>query len=273
MVAHDIHAGPVAGQTRMRRRRQIKLALIWGGVLLFAAWCFNGTIIEDTDWDRIGGRSGVLASIGRYAQLDLGLFPELIVPTIETFMMACVGTVLGCFFSLPVAWLGAANVTPSKHILYPLGRFLMVLSRSVHEIVWALIFVSAVGLGALPGILAIAMRSVGFISKITAEAIENIDAKPMEAIRATGGSQFQVMYYGILPQIYPVVLATVIFEWDINIRRSAVMGLVGAGGLGLLFFRQMNSFNYGGVTMVILAVLLLILLAEILSHYLRKAVI
>ena len=263
----------VASQMDMRRRRLTKMAVIWGVVLLFVAWCVGGTIIADTDWSRIGGRSGVFAGVTRYLYLDLGLIPELIVPAMETFMMACVGTVLGCFFSLPVAWLGAANVTPSKTILYPLGRFLMVLSRSIHEIVWALIFVSAVGLGALPGILAIAMRSVGFISKITAEAIENIDAKPVEAIRAVGGNQFQVMYYGILPQIFPVVLATVIFEWDINIRRSAVMGLVGAGGLGLLFFRQMNSFNYGGVSMVIVAILLLILLGEVISHYLRKSVI
>ena len=260
-------------QYELRKKRQLKTALVCLGVLLFTAWCINGTIIEDTDWSRIGGRSGVLASVLRYIQLDFGLLPELIKPTIETFMMACIGTVLGCIFSLPVAWLGAANVTPSLHILYPLGRFLMVLSRSVHEIVWALIFVSAVGLGALPGILAIAMRSVGFISKITAEAIENIDAGPVEAIRGVGGSKFQVMFYGILPQIYPVVLATVIFEWDINIRRSAVMGLVGAGGLGLLFFRQMNSFNFGGVSMVILAILMLIILGEVISHFLRKAII
>ncbi|WP_299841765.1 phosphonate ABC transporter, permease protein PhnE [uncultured Roseovarius sp.] len=273
MAVSDTHIASLSVQTELRRKRQFKMLLFWGVFLAFAAWCVQGTIIEDTDWSRIGGRSGVWASIGRYIQIDWGLLPELLVPTIETFMMASVGTVLGCFFSLPVAWLGAANVTPSKTILYPVGRFLMVLSRSVHEIVWALIFVSAVGLGALPGILAIAMRSVGFISKITAEAIENIDAKPVEAIRATGGNEFQVMYYGILPQIYPVVLATVIFEWDINIRRSAVMGLVGAGGLGLLFFRQMNSFNYGGVTMVILAILLLIVLGEVISHYLRKAVI
>ena len=272
----DLSSARSAGmleQFELRKKRQLKTALIWVGVLLFAAWCINGTIIEDTDWSRIGGRSGVFGSLLRYMQLDFGLLPELIKPTIETFMMACIGTVLGCFFSLPVAWLGAANVTPSRHFLYPLGRFLMVLSRSVHEIVWALIFVSVVGLGALPGILAIAMRSVGFISKITAEAIENIDAKPVEAIRGVGGNKFQVMYYGILPQIYPVVLATVIFEWDINIRRSAVMGLVGAGGLGLLFFRQMNSFNFGGVTMVILAILMLIILGEIISHFLRKAVI
>ena len=273
MAMADIQTGALDLQYQLRRRRFSRMAIIWAVVLIFIAWCVQGTIIQDTDWSRVGGRSGVLGSIGRYITLDLGLLPSLLVPTLETFMMACVGTVLGCVFSLPVAWLGAANVTPSRFILYPLGRFLMVLSRSVHEIVWALIFVSAVGLGALPGILAIAMRSVGFISKITAEAIENIDAKPVEAIRAVGGNQFQVMYYGILPQIYPVVLATVIFEWDINIRRSAVMGLVGAGGLGLLFFRQMNSFNYGGVTMVILAILFLILLGEIISHYLRKAVI
>lgn len=255
------------------RSRHVRTALVLMAFLAFTLWCLNGTIIEDTDWSRIGGGSGVLGSAARYFSLDIGLFPDLIVPTIETFMVACIGTLFGCIFSLPIAWLGAANVTPSKHLLYPIGRFLMVLSRSVHEIVWALIFVSAVGLGALPGILAIAMRSVGFISKITAEAIENIDRKPVEAIRAVGGNNFQVMYYGILPQIYPVMLATIIFEWDINIRRSAVMGLVGAGGLGLAFFRQMNRFNYGGVTMVILAILLLILIGEVISYYLRKAVI
>ena len=273
MAQPHVQTGGLTTQLELRKKRQLKLLFIWAIFILIVAWCINGTIIEDTDWSRIGGRSGVLGSIARFMELDFGLLPELVKPTIETFMMACIGTVLGCFFSLPVAWLGAANVTPSKTLLYPIGRFLMVLSRSIHEIVWALIFVSAVGLGALPGILAIAMRSVGFISKITAEAIENIDPKPVEAIRAVGGKQFQVMYYGILPQIYPVVLATVIFEWDINIRRSAVMGLVGAGGLGLLFFRQMNSFNYGGVTMVILAILMLIILGEIISHFLRKAVI
>lgn len=263
----------VTTQIGIVRTRHMRTAIVLAGFFAFTLWCFNGTIIEDTDWSRIGGADGVLGSLSRFFSLDIGLMPDLIQPMIETFMVACIGTLFGCFFSLPVAWLGAANVTPSKHLLYPIGRFLMVLSRSVHEIIWALIFVSAVGLGALPGILAIAMRSVGFISKITAEAIENIDRKPVEAIRAVGGNNFQVMYYGILPQIYPVVLATVIFEWDINIRRSAVMGLVGAGGLGLAFFRQMNRFNYGGVTMVILAILLLILVGEVISHYLRKAVI
>ncbi|WP_119462843.1 phosphonate ABC transporter, permease protein PhnE [Rhodospirillaceae bacterium SYSU D60014] len=245
---------------------------LFAGIVAVCLWSVHVIIIEGTDWARIGSLTGVLRSIGRFLVLDWSLIPQLALPMVETFMMATLGTLLGLCFSLPVAWFGAINVTPSKAVFYPLGRFLMTLSRSIHEIVWALIFVAAVGLGALPGILAIAMRSVGFISKITAEAIENIDHKPVEAIRATGANNFQVMYYGIIPQILPVVLGTIIFEWDINIRRSAIMGLVGAGGLGLTFFRQMHMFNYGGVTMVILAILVLIILGEVISHYARKAV-
>jgi phosphonate transport system permease protein len=255
-----------------RRRRQLGRVWICAGVAAVLAWCLQSTILADTEWSRLGGGLGVLAGVARFLWLDFSLVPHLLLPAVETFMMATLGTLLGCVLSLPVAWFGAINVTPSRLIAYPIGRFMMVLSRSVHEIIWALLFVGAVGLGALPGVLAVAMRSVGFISKITAEAIENIDPKPVEAIRAVGGNPFQVMYYGIVPQILPVILGTIIFEWDINIRRSAVMGLVGAGGLGLVFFRQMAQFNYGGVTMVILAILVLIAIGEVVSHFARKAV-
>lgn len=255
-----------------RRRRRLKNWAIVIGVLLIMAWCIEATIIVDTEWHRLGGSLGILGALQRFLWLDFSLLPLLLVPALETLMMATLGTLLGCILALPVAWFGALNVTPSRMIAYPVGRFLMVLSRSIHEIIWALLFVGAVGLGALPGVLAVAMRSIGFISKITAEAIENIDPKPVEAIRAVGGNQFQVMYYGIIPQIMPVVLGTIIFEWDINIRRAAVMGLVGAGGLGLVFFRQMAMFNYGGVTMVLLAILVLIMIGEVVSHFARKAV-
>lgn len=256
-----------------KRSRRIKNWLIVAAGAAVLAWCVRDTILFDTDWARMGGALGIGGTLERFFWVDWSLAPKLLVPALETLMMATLGTILGCILSLPVAWFGAANVTPSRFILYPLGRFLMVLSRSIHEIIWALLFVGAVGLGALPGILAVAMRSIGFISKITAEAIENIDPKPVEAIRAVGGNQFQVMYYGIVPQILPVIIGTIIFEWDINIRRSAIMGLVGAGGLGLVFFRQIAMFNYGGVTLVVLAVLALIALGEVVSHFARKAVI
>ncbi|MDH3379409.1 MAG: phosphonate ABC transporter, permease protein PhnE [Gammaproteobacteria bacterium] len=250
------------------RRAAVVIALF-----LLVAWSIKITVIDDTDWERIGSLGSIVEKSGRFLALDVSLLPKLIEPAIETLMIACLGTLLGVVLCIPVIWFGAANVTPFKPVTYPVARMLMTLSRSIHEIVWALFFVAAVGLGALAGVLAIAMRSIGFIAKISAEAIEDIDPKAVEAIQAMGGNKLQVLRYAILPQVLPVIIGVTVFEWEINIRRSAILGLVGAGGLGLVFFRQMNTFNYPGVTTVILAILVLILLGEVLSHYSRKAVI
>lgn len=257
---------------RSRAERRWRALGFWGLIVLLALVSAYTVLVVDTDWARMGSLGSVLKSVGRFLAIDWSLVPHLVEPVLETFMMACLGTLAGAVLCIPVVWLGAVNITPSRWLAYPVGRFLMTFSRSIHEIVWALIFVSAVGLGSLAGILALAMRSIGFIAKITAEAIENVDPKPIEAIRAVGGNGLEVLRYGIMPQVLPVVLGTIIFEWDINIRRSAIMGLVGAGGLGLTFHRQMVMFNYPGVTTVILAILLMIVIGEIVSHYVRKAV-
>lgn len=256
-----------------RRTRKIRTGLLYLTVLALVVWSVEATIVADTEWDRIGSISQVIESTARFFAVDWSILPSLVEPTLETFMIACLGTLLGVVMCIPVAWFGALNITPFKPITYPLARLMMTLSRSIHEIVWALIFVAGVGLGSFAGVLAIAMRSVGFIAKMASEAIEDIDKEPVEAIRAVGGNGFQVMRYAILPQVLPVVIGVVIFEWEINIRRSAVLGLVGAGGLGLAFFRQMNTFNHPGVTTVILAILALVLLGEVLSYFSRRAVI
>jgi phosphonate transport system permease protein len=236
------------------------------------AWSIEAIVVKDTDWSRITLAS-LLDTFRRFADLDTSVVSELWQPALETVVMATLATLVGLLLSIPVAWLGAANITPLGKSSYAFGRFLMTMSRSVHEIVWGLIFVSAVGLGALAGVLAMAARSVGFISKTIAEAIEDVDPKPLEAIRAAGGTKFQILWFAILPQIIPVFVGNIIFEWDINIRRSTIMGLVGAGGLGLLLFRQMAMSNYGGIAVVIMAVLALIVLGEVVSHYARRAVI
>jgi phosphonate transport system permease protein len=239
---------------------------------LLILWSIQSTVIDDTDWDRIGGFGSVARGVGKFFPPDLSLFKHLVGPTIETFMIACLGTLFAVILSIPVAWMAALNVTPSKAIAYPIGRAIMTLTRSVHEIVWGLIFVSAVGLGALPGIMAVSMRSIGFIAKLTAEAIEDIDPGPLEAIKSTGANGFQVMMFGVIPQVLPVFVGNTVFQWDINIRRATIMGLVGAGGLGLAFHRQLVMYNYGGVTTVIIAILLLIAIGEVGSYYGRKAI-
>ncbi len=256
-----------------RRRARTRRGVFYLVLLALVAWSVEVTIIEDTDWERMGSVGEVLQTAGRFFAVDLSLLPQLVKPAIETFMIACIGTLVGVVICIPVAWFGALNITPFKPVTYPLARFLMTLSRSIHEIVWALFFVAAVGLGAMAGVLAIAVRSLGFIAKMSAEAIEDIDPGPVEAMRATGANPVQVLVYAILPQVMPQVLGVIIFEWEINIRRSAILGLVGAGGLGLVFFRQMNTFNYPGVTSVILAILAIIVIGEIVSHRVRRSTI
>jgi phosphonate transport system permease protein len=255
-----------------RGRTRLQRYLFWTAVQLTIAWSVYAIVVRDTDWSRILTGS-LAASVARFLEIDFELIPELWEPALETVLMATLATLGGLLLSIPVAWLGASNITPLGTFSYSIGRSLMTLSRSVHEIVWGLIFVSAVGLGALAGVLAMAVRSVGFISKTIAEAIEDVDPKPIEAIRAAGGTKFQILLFAILPQIIPVFVGNMIFEWDINIRRSTILGLVGAGGLGLVLFRQMAMSNNGGVTTVILAILTLIIFAEVVSHYARRAVI
>lgn len=256
---------------RRKKAKTIRYILYFLAFLMIL-WSVESTIIMDTDWDRIGGIGSVVKAVARFMPPDFSLFKHLLGPTVETFMIACLGTMLGIVCAIPVAWMAALNITPSKTIAYPIGRAIMTLTRSVHEIVWGLIFVSAVGLGAFPGIIAVGMRSIGFISKLTAEAIEDIDPGPLEAIKATGGNGFQVILYGVVPQVLPVFLGNSIFQWDINIRRATIMGLVGAGGLGLAFHRQLVMYNYGGVTTVIICILLLLAVGEVGSYYGRRAI-
>lgn len=261
----------IAELASIRARNWRSRGLVWGVLLAVLGWTIYAVVV-DTDWARLDAGS-VVQTLASFGDVDVSLFPGLVDPAIDTALMATLASLLGLFMALFVAWLGAANITPLGRFSYVVGRSLMTLSRSVHEIVWGLIFVSAVGLGALAGVLAMAVRSIGFISKVIAEAIEDVHPGPIEAMRAVGGNRFQVLWYAIVPQVIPIALGTVIFEWDINIRRSTIMGLVGAGGLGLVLFRQMATFNYGGITAVLVAVLVLIIFGEVISHYARKAVI
>jgi len=256
-----------------RFKGRLNGALVFMIVFVLAAASLNTTIIVDTDWERLGSFSEIMANVGEFLSVDWSLFAQLWEPALNTVMVATLGTLLGVITCIPAIWFGALNISPYPPITYPIARLMMTLSRSIHEIVWALFFVAAVGLGALAGVLAIAVRSVGFIAKMSAEAIEDLDPRPVEAIRAVGGSEFHVFLYAILPQVLPTMIGVIIFEWEINIRRSSVLGLVGAGGLGLVFFRQLNTFNYPGVTAVILAILVLILFGEIISYFIRKAII
>jgi phosphonate transport system permease protein len=173
---------------------------------------------------------------------------------------------------MPVAYIAAQNTTPNRATLW-LGRLILVTSRSVNTIIWALLFVAIFGPGVLAGILAITFRSLGFLGKLIGEAIEEIDRRPVEALQATGASKAKVILYAIVPQVMPTFWAVSILRWDINIRESTVLGLVGAGGIGLILQGAIDTFNWPEAATVLLAILVLVIIGELASAWLRKQII
>lgn len=266
----DAHSAALKRWQQGRRRGHMTVLAVTLLLLALSVWAVQASVIPGTDWQRMGGFADVVIGFSRFLPPDLSLLPMLFEPALQTVLIAIVGTLLGAIISLPVAVLGAANLQPLGMPGYILARGLMTMSRSIHEIVWALIFVSAVGLGAFAGILALACRSLGFVSKLLAEAIERIDMRPVEAMKAQGARPLDVVRHAIVPQLLPIGLGTLIFEWDINVNRAAVLGLVGAGGLGLTFHNQLIASNYAGVTTVLLALLAIILVGEAISVRLRR---
>lgn len=266
------HAERIAQLDASRRRARAWRYLRYALIAILVGWSVEAIVVGDTDWTRITA-AGVASASWRFIDFDASILLSLWEPALETVLMATLATLLGALMAIPVAWLGANNISPLGRFTYYVGRVLMTLSRSVHEVVWGLVFVAAVGLGALAGVLAMAVRSIGFISKTVAEAIEDVNKGPVEAMRAVGANRFQVLMFGIVPQVLPVIIGNVIFEWDVNIRRSTIMGLVGAGGLGLALHRQMASYNYGGIATVIFVILMLIVFGELFSAWARRKVI
>ncbi len=200
-------------------------------------------------------------------------FMDDIIPTmIETINIATLGTLLAIILAFPVAILNAQNTTVNK-VTLALARFIVVATRSVNELVWGLIFVVFFGPGALAGVVAIAFRSIGFTAKLISEAIEEIDYGQVEAIEATGASKPKIFVYGILPQIMPAIFGVAIFRWDINIRQSSVIGLVGAGGIGIVLSNAMDMFAWDKVSIILIAIFIVVLASESLSANLRSKVI
>ncbi|MCA1755131.1 MAG: phosphonate ABC transporter, permease protein PhnE [Spirochaeta sp.] len=188
---------------------------------------------------------------------------------VESINIAVLGTIVAVVLALPVAYLGAQTVTPNRVTLW-LARVIIVATRSVDTIIWALIFVAILGPGPLAGILAVAFRSIGFLGKLIAEAIEEIDWGPVEAMQAAGASRAHIVTYAIVPQVVPSFWAITILRWDINIRESTVLGLVGAGGIGLIFQGAIDTFKWNTVSLVLIVIVMVVFAGELVTGIVRR---
>ncbi len=202
---------------------------------------------------------------------DISFWKQLINPLLETIHIATLGTIVTFVIAFPVAFLAARNTTFNA-VTWFIGRFILVTSRSVNTVVWGLLFVAIFGPGAMAGVWAIALRSIGFMGKLVAEAIEEIDEGVVEAIEATGASRLQVLWYGILPQVLPVIYGTAVYRWDINIRESTVLGFVGAGGIGILLYSSINQFLWQEVSLMLISVFGVVMVSEFISAAVRQRI-
>ncbi|QHC62682.1 ABC transporter permease subunit [Rathayibacter festucae] len=208
--------------------------------------------------------------LGRVGAISLPEPAELLALTAQTLGLVLTGTLLAAVLSVPLAYLAAANTTPG-HAARAVARFLGVLARAIPDVVLAMVFVLMFSLGSLPGILAIGLHSVGMISKLFADAIEQIDEGPRLAIRAAGGTRLQEFTSGVLPQVLPSWVATVLHRNDINLRGSVILGYVGVAGLGLEMSYAFKSLQYGRGIGIALVIFALCVAMEIVSSSVRAA--
>jgi phosphonate transport system permease protein len=258
-----------------RRDRNAQLA-IWAAWLMATAlfvFCFH-LISEKTIWAFVLDAPEQAADLGaRMVPPDWNYIHHLWRPLWDTLNMATIGTLISVLLAIPVAYCAARNTTPSVTLLRPIALFVIVSTRSINSLIWALMLVTIVGPGVFAGIIAIGIRSIGFCAKLLYEAIEEIDEKQVEAVRATGASAAQTMLYGIVPQIMPAFAGISVFRWDINIRESTVLGLVGAGGIGLELNAAITQLYWTQVSLMLLVIVGAVIVGEWVSAKVRHAII
>jgi phosphonate transport system permease protein len=267
----------VATQPRVWQRRTTRAQLLtwlaWLCAIALCVYCFQ-LISEKTIWAFVTDAPTQAADLGvRMVPPDWAYITQLGRPIWDTINIATIGTVAAVLISIPVANCAARNTTPSVTFVRPVALFIIVSSRSINALIWALMLVTIIGPGVFAGMIAIALRSIGFCAKLLYEAIEEIDEGQVEAVRATGASGAQVTTYGIVPQVLPAFAGISVFRWDINIRESTVLGLVGAGGIGLELNAAITQLYWTQVSLILLVIIGTVILSEWVSAKVRHAII
>ncbi len=198
--------------------------------------------------------------------------PEVLLSIIETVQMAVIGTTLGVILALPFALLAARNTTPHSSIYHSI-RFLLNANRAIPDIIFGLLFVSAVGLGPFAGVMALAIGSVGSLGKIFAESIESIDPQQVLAIKATGAGSITTFLYAVIPQALPLMASYSLYYFEANVRSATILGIVGAGGVGLLLNKYYGLFQYQKLLGAIIILVISVTILDRFSDYLRKKII
>ncbi len=255
----------ILSRARQQSGRQTRLVACIVAVCLVALW-----ITGFFDLTRfIEGAPAVAQLASEMVPPNFSRWQSWIKPLLDTLAMSIAGTALAVIFSLPLALLAAPNTTPNA-MVYRITRVFLAAFRSVPEIILGILFVAVVGFGALPGVLALALHSMGMVAKFYAESIEHVDPKPLEAASAAGASRLQVITHAVLPQVLPQLADITIYRWEYHFRASAVLGIVGAGGIGFELMAALRLIKYDEVSAILLAILACVLVVDGVGAALRR---
>jgi phosphonate transport system permease protein len=261
--------------------------------LLFAAlilWSWNST--EMSVKALMEGWRNMIVYIGGNPVIEgSGFFPpkyhetriiKYLISMVETIQMAFLALILSVVIAFPLSFFASRNtleiIFPGRNwfsnvlqkISYMTTRFIANLSRSINELVWALIFVSAVGLGPMPGILALGVHTSGVLMKLFSEGIENIQTEPITALTATGAGSFKVIRYAVIPQIVPFFVSMILYRFESDVRSATILGFTGAGGIGMYLFDKLRAYENGDVTTILIIIIIAVALVDRLSAVVRK---
>lgn len=253
---------------RRSTAQRLRLWLVWGGLaglVLFAFW--RTGFLDPARWIEGTGKLGLMLEL-MWPPAHHGWLADFCWGILQTLSMAFLGTLLASLAGLPLGFLGARNVVPNWMVHFGLRRGLDGL-RGIDQLIWALVFVNVVGLGPFAGIMAIAVSDTGTLAKLFAEAIEAVERKQVEGVRAAGGNRLQVMRLGILPQVLPVMLSNSLYYFESNTRSATILGVVGAGGIGLHLSDRIRANNWDEAAFIVLMILLTVSAIDYLSHHLR----
>ncbi|MDR0216625.1 MAG: phosphonate ABC transporter, permease protein PhnE [Comamonas sp.] len=242
----------------------VALALAW-----VLHWSASGAQMS---WSELAaGMPQIGDFLSRSVPPDWSMLPRLWAPALETIQIAIWGTLLSVLLALPLSFVAACSLH-SWHWLRRITRQFLNVVRSINELILALVFVSAVGLGPFPGVLALALHGMGMLGKFFAEAIEEIDDGPLQALRSAGASQLQIIAFGVVPQVITAWIAVVLYRFEVNLRSATVLGMVGAGGLGFELVSSLKLFRYQETATCIVVITVMVIAADLISNWLRNRI-
>lgn len=241
-------------------------------LLVIASLIVVFTRESQVDIDKLmSGIPRVISWIPSMFPPDFSTILEILDRAFETLAMATIGTLMALVVAFPLGFLGARNTTPHP-VVYHLVRVIFNFSRGTETLVFALIFVAAIGFGPFTGVLAIAFHMMGAIGKMFAEVIEPADKGPVEAVSLTGASKIKVFRYALLPDVMPNLIAVLLYMWEFTVRTSTILGIVGAGGIGQTLKDTIDLLDFPKMITVLAVILIMVWLIDLLSDYLRRRV-